>query len=196
MSKKGISRELILEKTVELVEQKGRADFSLREVAEALGIRTPSLYNHVKSLGDLQGMVACYAAEQFKRVQCAAMEGKERDEAVLGLAFAYRSYAKEHPGLYRVTISLPHMENGMPSQAASTISEPVFQVLGQYGLSRERSVHWLRILRSIIHGFVFQEEAGFFQHPYVSVEESYRLAIRGFLDGLHVEIGGDHSGEQ
>ncbi len=65
-------------------------------------------------------------------------------------------------------------------------------MLSQYKVNEEQIIHWQRILRSIIHGFLTQEESGFFQHYPVSVEISYQAAIRCFLNGLHTEIEGYH----
>lgn len=61
-----------------------------------------------------------------------------------------------------------------------------------FAKEHNRTIHWQRILRSIIHGFLTQEEAGFFQHYPISVEISYQAAIRCFLNGLYAEIEGDN----
>lgn len=38
-------------------------------------------------------------------------------------------------------------------------------------------------------GFVSEEQAGYFSHYPVSVEESYQIAVRCVIDGLHREEG-------
>lgn len=134
--------------------------------------------------------ISRYAAEELKQTQLAAIKGKHRDDALFALATSYRSFAKEHKGLYKVTISLPNLQGDILTAAA--IAEPIFLVLSKYKLSEEQSIHWQRILRSIIHGFLTQEEAGFFQQYPISVEISYQTAIRCFLNGLHAEIEGNH----
>jgi len=93
-------------------------------------------------------------------------------------------------------MSGPALQGDILTQVAATIAEPVFLVLSQYGLSEEQTIHWQRILRSIIHGFLLQEEAGFFKQCPASIEISYQTAIRCFLNGLHVEIEGDHDVRQ
>lgn len=52
-------------------------------------------------------------------------------------------------------------------------------------------MHGQRILRSVMHGFIDQEEAGFFSREPVSVEESYQAAIQCFLLGVHAGIRGE-----
>lgn len=192
MAQKGISRDIILAKAIEMMERNENPAISMWELAEELKIKTPSLYNHVKSMNDLFIDISRYAAEELKQTQLAAIKEKHRDDALFALAAAYRSFAKEHKGLYKATLSLTKLQGDILTQTAAAIAEPIFLVLSQYELSEEQSIHWQRILRSIIHGFLSQEEAGFFQHYPVSVEISYQAAIRCFLNGLHAEIEGDH----
>lgn len=196
MAQKGISKDIILAKAIEMIEKTENPTVSMRELAEALEIKTPSLYNHVKNMNELLTDVSRYAAEELKQAQLAAIKGKRRDEALFALASAYRSFAKEHKGLYKVTVSLPSLPEDVLTQTAAAIAEPIFLVLSKYNLSEEQTIHWQRVLRSIIHGFLTQEEAGFFQHAPVSVEASYQTAIRCFLNGLHAESEGDKDARQ
>lgn len=196
MAQKGISREIVLAKAIEMIERHGDAAISMRELAEELEIKTPSLYNHVKSMEELFSEISHYAAGKLRQIQLAAIQGKQKDDALFALAAAYRSFAKEHKGLYKVTLSLPTLQGDILTQTAAEIAEPIFLVLSQYALSEEQSIHWQRVLRSIIHGFLSQEEAGFFRHYPVSIEISYQMAIRCFLTGLRAEIGeNNHAGQ-
>lgn len=189
MAQRGINRDVILAKAVEMIEQRGTPAISMRELAEELEIKTPSLYNHVKGVNELLIDASRCAVSQLRQVQLAAIEGKNRDEALSALADAYRGFAKEHAGLYKMTVALRDLPGDVSAQMAAAIAEPIFLVLSRYDLSEEQAVHWQRILRSIIHGFLTQEEAGFFQHYPVSAEASYQVAIRCFLNGLHAELG-------
>lgn len=190
MAQKGISKDVILAKALEMVESYESPAISMRELAEELGIKTPSLYNHVKGVNELLIDVSRYAAEELRRVQLAAIKGKLRDDALFALAAAYRSFAKEHKGLYKITVSLSDLPEEVLTETADAIAEPIFLVLSKYELNKEQTIHWQRILRSIIHGFLTQEEAGFFRHSPVCVEISYQEAIRCFLNGLYVESEG------
>ena len=190
MAQKGINKDIILAKAIEMIERNENPAISMREIAEELEIRTPSLYNHVKSMNGLFVEISLYAAEELRQTQLAAIRGKNRDEALYALAAAYRCFAREHTGLYKVTMALPSLQEDILAQTAAAIAEPIFLVLSKYELGEEQVIHWQRILRSIIHGFLTQEEAGFFKHSPVSVEASYQSAIRCFLNGLYAEIGG------
>lgn len=196
MAQKGISKDLILAKAIEIIERTENPVISMKEIAEELQIKTPSLYNHVKSMNDLFIDVSRYAADKLKQAQLDAIREKHRDDALLALATAYRSFARGHKGLYKVTTYLPSLPGEIRTQTAEMVAEPIFLVLSKYGLDQERAIHWQRILRSIINGFLTQEEAGFFQQYPVSIETSYQTALHCYLTGLRAEIEENHHAEQ
>lgn len=196
MAQRGITRDAVLAKAIEMIERSGSPTVSMRELAEELGIRTPSLYNHVKCVNELLVEVSRYAAEELRQAQLAAIDGKTGDAALFGLAAAYRRFAQEHKGLYKLTLSLPTLPEASQPQLAAAIAEPILFVLSRYGLDEEQVMHWQRVLRAIIHGFLSQEEAGFFRHSPVSAEVSYQVAVRCFVCGLHAEQEeNSHAGE-
>lgn len=187
MAQKGITKETIIKKAVETIEDSGTPEISMRELAEKLNIKTPSLYNHIKSLDELLSEVGHYAAEQLKNAQLEAMKGKKQDEAVCALAGAYRAYAKEHSGLYKVIMSSPQFANDSEEHSAADMVVPALQVLSDYGLQEDQLMHWQRVLRGLIHGFIAQEDSGFFSHYTASVDDSFQIAIRCFINGLNAE---------
>lgn len=188
MSQKGLNKDIILSKAIELIERKGSPSISMREIADELSVKTPSLYNHIKSMNELFVDISYYAAKQLKLTQLNAIKGKNQDEALFALAIAYRNFAKKHIGLYKVTISVTYLQEDILKQITSMIAEPIFLILSKYELNEEQSIHWQRILRSIIHGFITQEEAGFFQHSPINVDMSFDIALHCFLNGLKNEI--------
>lgn len=188
MAQKGINRDLILTTAIQLIEHSGSPDLSMGEIAKTLGIRTPSLYNHVKNMDSLYLDVIRRAADALCQAQLEAIAGRERDEALTALSEAYRRFAREHTGLYRAVMTSPSRREAAAQNVAAAAAEPILTVLAQYGLTGEDAIHWQRILRSIIHGFLTQEEAGFFLHSPVDVQDSYHLAIQCFLTGLHSSL--------
>lgn len=187
MFHKGLNKEQITQAAKDLIEACGYDKFSMRQLAENLGVKTASLYAHVESMESLQTSAGLLALQEQKEYQLTAVDGKHRDEAVISLAEAYRSYAKEHSELYRFIMQMPIGKDDALKQAAAMVTEPAMQVLSEYALTAERRMHWQRILRGLMHGFVSQEENGYFSHYPVDVEESYRIAVRCLIDGLHKE---------
>lgn len=186
-----ITKEDILLTAVELVEEHGMPSLSMRELAERLGVKTPSLYNHIDSMEHLLVEVCQYAVSHFTAALLDAARDKRGDEAVRALAEAYRAFATERAGLYRVIMAIPAENNETLDKTAAAIIDPFLRVLSDYQLSDEGKMHWQRILRSMLHGFVSQQQAGFLSHSPVDTDESFSIAVRCLLSGLHdAERGG------
>ena len=185
MPRMGLNRQSVVNAAITLIEEKGNHNFSMRELADMLQVKTAALYNHVESMDALYLEVGYYAIAQLRQAQLSAVKGYERDEAVHALSYAYYKFAKEHPELYKVILSLPMTRNDALLLAAGDIVKPIMGVLSQYRLSVEQQMHLQRVLRSILHGFISQEAAGCFRHFPVDISDSFRFAIRCFLDGLH-----------
>lgn len=189
MARKGISKDIIIEEAIQLIEQSGKPEISMRALAEHLRVRTPSLYNHVRSVDELLACVSSRAAGQLKEALLAAMASKRPDEAVYALANAYRGFAKEHKGLYQIIMASSGLTGSDGHPAAGAMIDPVMEALAGYSLTREQVMHWQRVLRSIMHGFVSEEEAGFFRRYNVDVDLSYMRAVYAFLCGVKAESG-------
>lgn len=187
MHHKGLSREMLFDAARQLIEEKGVFAFSMRALAERLGVKAASLYAHIENAEEVLTMVGHSALNDQKQAQVAAAYGKPRDDAVLALADAYRAFAKAHGELYRLIMRMPIGTNEALKAEAVKTAEPVMEILGNYRITMERRMHWQRVLRGIMHGFVSQEAAGYFSHYPVDLEESYHIAIQCVIDALHRE---------
>ena len=188
MFHKGLSKGLLIDASKELIEENGIAAFSMRALAEKLGVKTASLYAHIESMGMLFTEIGLSALNDQKGAQLAAIEGKDGDAAVFALAKSYRGFAKAHAALYQLIMQMPMGKDETLRSAADMTAEPSMQALQGYAIADERRMHWQRVLRSVMHGFVSQEASGYFSHYPVDLEESYRLAIQCVIDGLHKEV--------
>lgn len=187
MFHKGLNKEQITEYAKKMIEKCGYTKFSMRQLAEELGVKTASLYTHVECMESLLADVGLLALQEQREYQLAAVNGKHGDAAVMSLAEAYRRYAKEHAELYRFIMKMPAGTDETLKQAAAMVTEPAMQVLEDYSLTEEQKMHWQRILRGMMHGFISQEENGYFSHYPIDVEKSYAIAVRCLIQGLHAE---------
>ena len=78
----------ILETAAQLVVQKGVENVTMAVLAKTLGIRSPSLYNHVNGIGDLRKKLAIHGLNQLYERMASATVGHSRDDAVRSLANA------------------------------------------------------------------------------------------------------------
>ena len=189
MGAKGLTKEIIVAEAVSCIENTGQPTVSLHELARRLGIKTPSLYNHIKNTKELQYEIFQYAIAQFVANQRDATEGKQKDEAVRAFAHAYYTFATEHRGLYRLIMSIPSEEDERAKEMALPLLDTVVAILADYGLSEESVAHWQRVFRAILHGFISQEDLGYFYYyDAVDLKKSRVIAVDCFLDGLHAGI--------
>ena len=187
----GLSREAVVEAAASLADEEGFEGVTLAKLASRLGVRTPSLYNHVAGLEGLRRELALLGTRELGRRLGRAAVGKTTDEATFAMGKAYRDFVKERPGLYAATvrsyrISAP--EDPELAAAEGEALEVVLAVLASYGLSGEESVHAARGLRSIAHGFATLEVAGGFGMP-LDLDESFRRLLRAFTGGVRQGSG-------
>jgi len=180
----GLDRATVVEAAARLVDEEGIEQLTLGRLAERLGVRTPSLYNHVAGLPGLKHDLALYCLHELLDGLTQATIGKSRAEAIFALANSYRDYARETPGRYALTLQAPG-PGDQPLQAiAQQLVDVLRAVLAPYKLSEEDAIHAIRSLRSIVHGFVSLEVAGGFAMP-VDLDASFHWLINIFIAGLY-----------
>lgn len=184
MAKKGLSRDLIIDTALRLVEERGPLGLSMRELAEALNVKAASLYNHISGMDDLMGQVGLRATEMRTRAQLEAIAGKTRAEALFALADTYHAFAMAHESLDKVIMGLQRNLSPVLPQAGELTMKPILQVLGGYALSDDARIHWQRVLRATMHGFCVHEHMGGFSYSPLPVSDSYHMAIRCIAEGL------------
>lgn len=189
MSAKGLTKEKIILEAIALIEETEKSTISLHELARRLQIKTPSLYNHIRNTKDLQHEVFKHAIQLFVANQNAATQGKRKDEAVRAFAEAYYTFAMENKGLYRLIMTMPQENDETEKELAMPLLRTAMDLLSDYGLSREASAHWQRVFRAILHGFVSQEDLGYFYYyTNADLKKSRELAVECFLKELHAEL--------
>lgn len=184
MPRNGLTKEKVIEAAANWIEANGISAFSMRALAESLNIKTASLYNHIESMEQLLIEVCAYTLKIQQNQELKAIENKTGAESIYALANSYRNFAKEHSKLYFLTINSAVNYKDELNDLTSYFVDPFYQALDFIPLEHSAKIHWQRILRGILHGFVAQEEAGFFSHLPESVDESFNLAIQCYIDGL------------
>ena len=179
----GLDQASVVEAAVKLVDEEGIDQLTLGRLAERLGVRTPSLYNHVAGLPGLKHELMLYCLHDLLDRILHATVGKSRAEAIFALADAYRAYAREAPGRYALTLQAPDPGDQEVQAIAEEIVDVLRAVLAPYRLSDEEAIHAIRGLRSIVHGFISLEVAGGFGMP-VDLDASFHWLINLFITGL------------
>ena len=189
-SRKGLTSDAVVDAATVIVEVEGARALTLNRVARELGVKPPSLYNHVAGVEHLHRDVALRATEDLGRRLGAAAMGRSGRESLRAIATELRSYATAHPGLYGLTArALPHDE--AYAQASLRAVEPVLAILRGYDLDDVEAIHAARTIRAALHGFVSLERIGGFGLD-VSVDESFEWLIEHLADTLESAAGRRH----
>jgi AcrR family transcriptional regulator len=183
----GLDRAAVAAAAAALADEEGLERLTLARVAERLGIRTPSLYNHVAGLAGLRREMAVFGVRELGRRLSRAAIGKTGDEAIEALADAHRAFVGERPGLYAATLPASRLREPADPElqaAEQEALEPVLVVLASsYGLEDEEALHATRCLRATVHGFATLEVAGGFGLA-LDTDESFRRLVRTIIGGL------------
>ena len=152
----------------ELLESEGRKALSMRRIADALGIKAPSLYKH---LPDKQALEAALISDGFEEMAQVA----NRAADLAAVAEQYRRYARAHPHMYRLMTEGPlardRLEPGVEDRAAAAI---VAAVGGDE--------HTARAAWAFAHGMTILELDGRFP-PGADVDAAWAAGIAAFESG-------------
>jgi len=180
----GLDLDTILKASTEMANAQGLDAVTLASLAKKLNIRPPSLYNHVNGLPELRKKLAVYGYEQLYKVLIHATVGRSKDNAVRALGEAYIVFVRNHPGLYEAMLRSPNSDDLELKHIQNETVNIVIQVLNEYRLGEEQTLHATRGLRSILHGFASLEQKKGFGLPH-DLDVSILMLIDIFLRGIN-----------
>ncbi|MDD5371150.1 MAG: WHG domain-containing protein [Anaerolineaceae bacterium] len=182
----GLNRAAVIEAAAALINAEGVEALSLGRLAEILGVQPPSLYNHIDGLPGLyRGLARLNASRLGERLAEAAL-GRSGGDAMRATAQAYRTYIKENPGLYLVSLRASGAQAAEDEELKATEERVVrvaLAVVASFGLEGADALHAVRGLRSLVHGFATLELAGGFGLP-LDLDESFRRMVELLIRGL------------
>lgn len=180
----GLDLAVIIKNAAELADSEGIESVTLATLAKRLGVRPPSLYNHVNGLPALRSHLTEFGLRLLNDALSQAVGTMKGDEAIEVIAAAYLAFARAHPGLYALTLQAPSEDNEEHVRLADELVRMFLGVLSPYGMSEEEGIHVVRGLRSLLHGFASIESQGGFGIP-IPIDESLRFVLQRFLSGLN-----------
>lgn len=148
-----VNKDAVIKVASELADKEGLSKVSLKTVAELLGIRTPSLYNHVESLEELLREIAHRGmAEMNEKMRDEAI-GFSGEEAIGKVGIAYLEYVSQHPGVYE-TIQWAHWhENDRTMALYKDYMELLERLIYSCGFGEESTELGKKLLPSVLHGY-------------------------------------------
>ena len=160
-------REQVVAAALDLLEEQGPDGVTMRAIATRVGIRAPSLYKHFPDKHELEMALVAEGFRQTAAAFSAAVEGS--GQPLDSLATAYRSWALEHPHLYRLMTHKPLRRELLPEGLETSAALPVVRAVG--GDPDLARAAW-----AMAHGLTSLELAGRFP-PDADVDAAWRAGI-------------------
>lgn len=183
MARAGLNRSRVVAQAAVLADDIGLERLTLASVAKHLGVRLPSLYNHIEGLEGLRRELSMLALRELAGELSAAAVGKAGRDALRATADAYRAYAVRFPGRYTATVAAPAPADIDHNDAAAAVLQVVVSVLHGYGLAGDPAIHAVRELRASLHGWADLETSGAFGMP-----QDLDVSYERLIDHLHVSL--------
>ncbi len=184
MAKKGLTKESVLDAAETIVQEGGIHRLTTAALAEKLGVKPASLYNHINSTDEVISALGLRTIHALAEALTAATRTRHREEALYALAEAYRQFIRQYPHRYHLILRVPLSGDNTLTAVLSDIISPIIAGLSDFSLTEEQRQHWQRALRSTMHGFSMLELCGYFSHSTTDREESYRTAISAVVLGI------------
>lgn len=182
--KTGLDKNKIIEAAAVIADEKGTSSVSMKELADRLKIKSPSLYKHLGGgLDELNKELMLYGWRLMDSEITKAVIGKAKDDAVIALCYAYRRFVSAHKGLYEAMQWYNMYLSDEHLQASAGTVEIMSRSLSSYDLTEEQKVHTVRMMRAFMQGFSMIENNGGYGNP-VSVDETFSFALKTLLNGI------------
>lgn len=180
--RRGLSPIEIVDVAIALVDAEGGSALTLSRVARELGVKPPSLYNHVATLDALRRDAGLRVVDEIGTALGAAVMGRSGPDALRSVATAFRTYVTAHPGRYELSTTARPDDEEFASASYRAI-EPVVAILRGFDLNEQDAIHAARSIRAALHGFVSLEIVGGFGLD-VDVDDSFDWLIDRLVETL------------
>jgi AcrR family transcriptional regulator len=174
----GSKTDAVIAAAIRLVDAEGESALGWNRLAQELGVKPPSLYNHVSDAADLMRRVAIFAWSELERETAIAFtRATSSEDQLRAIATSYRSFARRRPGLFAIASKtrIPLDDRDFVRVSAALFALFDAPLVG-LGIPATQQVHAIRILRASVHGFVELERAGQFAMS-TSVEETFAALL-------------------
>ncbi|MEU4692530.1 TetR-like C-terminal domain-containing protein [Actinoplanes sp. NPDC023714] len=184
MPRAGLDPAAVVAAAADLADEVGLPNVTMALLATRLGVRAPSLYKHVSSQAEINRRIAVLALTEVGDELRDALQGRSGRDALTAAAQTIRAYVVKHPGRYAATMRLDARSPEDPvAVAGARVLGSLRAVLAGYPVDPDGTVHAMRMLRSVFHGFALIEAGGGFEMD-TDVDESFTWLIDFLHRGL------------
>lgn len=163
-----------------ILERQGLDALTMQAVAEAVGVRAPSLYKRVPGRDGLLRMIVDEAALELAAELDGAVEGHDPATDLRALADAFRGFARRNPATYPLLFD--PRQGGMSDEARDRSSDAVRRVCAALA-GDAAALPAARMVVAWANGFVTMELADAFRLG-GDVDEAWEYAVEGLVAAL------------
>jgi AcrR family transcriptional regulator len=163
-----------------ILEQGGLDALTMQAVADAVGVKAPSLYKRVAGRDALVRLVVDQVALELAAEVDAAVAGADPAADLRAVADAFRRFARRNAAAYPLLFD--PRQGGMSDHARDRSSQAVLRVSAALA-GEEHGLAGARMVVAWAHGFVTMELAGAFRLG-GEVEEAWDFALARMVTAL------------
>ena len=183
MPRTGLSKEEILNKSIELANQKGINYLSVTTLSNALGIKKPSLYYHAQTVEEVIQWIMIYGWQKVSTEIVEQAEASDPENSIKNYARLFYKFAKANPGVFEAMLWYNKYSSDELKNATEGLYDFFFEQTGKMGISKKKVNHLMRTFRAFLEGFILLEVHNSFGNP-VSIKESFEITLRVLIDGM------------
>ena len=159
----GPTKPRIFAEALLLLEERGLDALSMRNLADRLHMKAPSLYKHVEGRDEIIAELQAIGIRRFGEAISKAGNTKRAK------ALAYRKWAIENPHLYEVTLKIPLLRDRLPDGLEDGVTQMIISITGK---DHEHA----RAVWALMHGLVDLEISKRFPVN-ANLEKTWKRAI-------------------
>lgn len=160
-----VTKTAVIEVASDLIDKNGLSGVSLKSVADALGIRTPSLYNHIESLDDMIREVAHAGMQEMNMHMLNGSIGKMGEDAIKSVSVCYLEYMIQHPGIYEAIQWAGWHQSEKTKSLNQQYESLMMTLIRSMGYEEKDQDAILRLLTCTLHGYTTMQLRYAFDDP-------------------------------
>lgn len=178
-----IDREQLILTAWEMVEAEGTESLSLGRLAAKLGIKAPSLYNHIQNKAALIRAVNEMTQHRLFTSLNDVIQQENTEAQLLAIAIAYREFALAHPTIYMLAFSTIEAEARPDPDEQENAALTLQVIVARLVKDEAYALPFLRGFWALVHGFVMLEINQQFRRD-GSIDDAYIQSVKAFIEGI------------
>jgi AcrR family transcriptional regulator len=172
----------LLRAAVELLEESGATELSLRAAARRAGVSTAAPYRHFADRTALLSAVAAVGYRDLASHLAAVHASPSTADDLADIAVAYVQFALNRPGLFRVMFAEPCDPTNAERVAAVAAIADYVKAIAQQAFPTAEAEPMATALWALVHGLAFLHLDGKFDTSSAGVvADRVRAAVRAML---------------